>query len=169
MKTPLDILDLYASTFRELINETVIPSKTTIRKTFRLNKDEDWNFLCTAMDIISDASAAIAHVQKFGLGGATKYNELGERYLRLYGVLSATYIQQQAVLEIYTLMNVPNPGDMQKKLDKLEIRVLRHKLAAHATNYDNKDSGHTEAHVPLRFEIHDFKSNIRNTRVSSRK
>jgi hypothetical protein len=155
MKSQLEILDSYASTFRQLINDTVLPSTNTLRKTLRLNKDADWDFLCTAMDIIDDASTAIAHIQRFGLSGPTKYDDMGERYLRLYGLLSATYIQQQAVLTMYKIMNVPNPGDIKKKLDALEIRVLRHKLAAHSTDYESDDSETLEAHVPLRFEIND--------------
>jgi len=156
MKSQLDILNSYVSAFRQLINDNVVPTKKSIRETLRLNKDGDWDFLCTAMDIISDASAAIDHVQRFGLSGATKYNEMGERYLRLYGVLSATYIQQQAIREIYKIMRMPNPGDLKKQFEDLEIRVLRHKLAAHSTDYENYDIGGTEAHVPVRFEMQDY-------------
>ena len=156
MKSQLDILNSYVSAFRQLINDNVVPTKKGIRETLRLNKDGDWDFLCTAMDIINDASAAIDHVQRFGLSGATKYNEMGERYLRLYGVLSATYIQQQAILEIYRIMRVPNPGDLKKQFNDLEIRVLRHKLAAHSTDYLNDDIGDIEAHIPVRFEIQDY-------------
>jgi hypothetical protein len=61
------------------------------------------------MDIVDDASAAIDHVERFGLSGSTKYDDIGEKYLRLYGLLSATYIQQQSIGTIFRIMNLPDP------------------------------------------------------------
>ena len=107
MDKKLDLLESYGSTFRDLINAKVQPTKKTIRDVLKLSKDEDWAFLCSSMDIIGDACLAIDNFIRFGLDGPTKYNEVGERYLRLYGLLSATYIQQQAVIKLYQLVNVP--------------------------------------------------------------
>jgi hypothetical protein len=153
MKSRREILDAYASQFRSLLNDKVIPTNDPIRKTLRLSKDSDWEFLCASMDIVADASQAIEHVQRFGLYGATKYIETGECYLRLYDLLSAAYIQQDAVFKIYKMMNVTNPGSAKKRINELEIRSLRHKIAAHSTNYDS--DGTLEAYAPVRFEIKD--------------
>jgi hypothetical protein len=45
------------------------------------------------MDIVGDASLAMYNFAEFSLDGPTKYEDTGERYLRLYGLLSAVYIQ----------------------------------------------------------------------------
>lgn len=155
MVPSLTLLQKYISIFREAINSKVRGSKKAIKELLKLNSESDWNFLCAAMDIIDDASTAIDNVQRFGLSGATKYNETGEKYLRLYGLLSATYIQQQSVLTIYRIMNVPDPGKAKKRFDSLEIRSLRHKLSAHSTDYLNNDTGNKEAYVPIRFDLGD--------------
>jgi hypothetical protein len=107
----------------------------SVRDLLRLNDESDWDFLTAAMDIIDDASAAISHVQRFGLSGPTKHDDMGEKYLRLYGLLSATYIQQQSLDTIYHLMHMPSPKSLRPKFAALEIRELRHKLSSHGTDY----------------------------------
>jgi hypothetical protein len=92
---------------------------------------------------------------RFGLTGATKYEEIGERYLRLYGRLRPTYIQQESILTIYRIMNVSDPKEIKERFDALEIRSLRHKLSAHGTSYLNFDTGETESHVPVRIDLGD--------------
>ncbi len=165
MIAALDLLDKYVSTLREIIHARVGDSENPIKQILKLNSDSDFDFLVAAMDIVGDASAAISHVQRFGLSGATKYNELGEMYLRLYGLLSATYIQQQSMLTIYRIMNVPHLKEAKKRFDALKIRKLRHKLSAHGTNYLNEDAKILEAYVPLRFDLSDKNvTAVRHTR-----
>jgi len=157
MDKKLDLVESYGSTFRNLINAKVQPTKLSIRDVLKLSKDEDWAFLCTAMDIIGDSCLAIDNFLKFGLDGPTKYNEYGERYLRLYGILSATYIQQEAVLKLYQLVNVPPTlKEGKDMIYALEIRLLRHKLSSHSTNYYDKDSGSTQTYVPIRVDLNGF-------------
>jgi hypothetical protein len=156
MKSSLDVLDSYATAFRDLVNAKVWSNSKTIRELLRLNSERDWNFLCTSMDVVGDASTAIRHFLQFGLDGPTRYQDVGERYLRLYGVLSATYVQQQAALKLYELMNVPNPKEMKAKLDTLEIRNLRHKLASHSTDFLTGKDGTTATYVPIRMGLGGF-------------
>jgi uncharacterized protein YutE (UPF0331/DUF86 family) len=155
MARELALLYKYASLFRELINSKVRNSNASIKKLLRLNSESDWDFLTAAMDIVDDASSAISHVQEFGLGGPTKYDDIGEKYLRLYGLLSATYIQQQAILTIYRIMNVPNVKAAFHRFEGLDIRSLRHKLSSHGTDYQNRATGKKEAYVPLRLDLGD--------------
>lgn len=155
MISALELLHKYATAFRALINVKVWTSEQEIKQSLRLNSSRDWDFLCAAMDIIDDASGAIDHVQKYGLSGPTKYQDTGEKYLRLYGLLSAAYIQQQSIREIYRIMNAPNPKDWKKRFDALEIRSLRHKLAAHGTDYKNEETNQVEAYVPVRISLGD--------------
>jgi hypothetical protein len=153
MAPTLTLVHKYASLFRKLINSQVQGGRRSIKDLLRLNEESDWEFLTAAMDIVDDASSAIIHVQKFGLGGPTKYDDMGERYLRLYGLLSATYIQQQSILTIYRIMNVPNVKVAVRRFEALDIRSLRHKLSSHGTDYENRTTGKKEAYVPLRFDL----------------
>ncbi len=168
MARELLLLYKYASLFRELINSKVRSSNGSIKKLLRLNDESDWNFLTAAMDIIDDASSAISHVQEFGLGGPTKYNDIGEKYLRLYGLLSATYIQQEAILTIYRIMNVPNLKTAINRFASLDIRSLRHKLSSHGTEYFDRMTGKKEAYVPLRFDLGDMNVTAVNHTGSAR-
>lgn len=68
--------------------------------------------------------AAMGNFQKYGLDGPTKFEDLGEKYLRLYGFLNATYIQQAAVLSLYKFLNVPNPKEAKKRIEVLKIREV---------------------------------------------
>ena len=66
----------------------------------------------------------MGNFQKYGLDGPTKFEDLGEKYLRLYGFLNATYIQQAAVLSLYKFLNVPNPKEAKKRIEVLKIREV---------------------------------------------
>lgn len=156
IKSSLSVLDSYAAAFRDLINAKVRSRDKTIRELLRLNKREDWDFLCVAMDVVEDASAAIRHFLQFGLDGPTRYHDVGERYLRLYGLLSAAHNQQQAALKLVKLMNLPSPQATKAKLDGLDIRGLRHKLASHSTDYQNPATQNVETYAPVRIGLSGF-------------
>src|ERR1019366_3339380 len=68
--------------------------------------------------------------------------------------LSAIYIQQQSILTIYRIMNVPNLKTTKESFEALQIRQLRHKISAHGTDYQTKE-GTLEAYVPLRLNLGD--------------
>jgi hypothetical protein len=78
LKSSLNVLDSYARAFRDLINDKVGRSSKPIRQSLRLNKEEDWDFLCVAMDVVGDATAAIRNFLPFGLDGPTRYQDKGE-------------------------------------------------------------------------------------------
>jgi hypothetical protein len=150
---PLEMLQKYGNSFRELINRKNFSSDASIQELLRLNKKEDWGFIWIAMDIVGDTSMAIGNFLQFGLDGPTRYDELGEKYLRLYGVLNATYVQQEAIYHLYKLMNVPNCTEALEKIKRLIIRDVRHKLAAHSTAYKNSITNEVEAFVPIQFTL----------------
>ena len=70
-------------------------------KALRLNAPSDWEFICVAMDVVGDAALALGSFLRFSLDGPTRYEDVGEKYLRLYGLLSATYVQQEAIIKLY--------------------------------------------------------------------
>jgi hypothetical protein len=155
MMNPLGLLYKYASLFRKMISVKVWSGERPIKELLSLNSESDWDFLTSAMDIVDDASAAIGHVMRYGLGGPTKYDDLGEKYLRLYGLLSATYVQQQSISTIYKLMNLPDPKQLKAIFETLEIRSLRHKLSSHGTDFLDRATGTQQAFVPLRLNLND--------------
>jgi hypothetical protein len=109
VKTRRELLDSYIRAFWKLISSKIADKGEDVQKILHINSSDEFDFLIASRNIIEDASLAILHFQRFGLGGATKYDDLGERYLRLYGLLSATYMQQEAILKILKIMNVPDP------------------------------------------------------------
>jgi len=87
------------------------------------------------MDLVEDTSLAIQNFERFKLEGPTKYEDLGEKYLRLYGLLNAIYLQQRAVQCMYGVFQVPGVEVLRAKIRALRITELRHKLASHPLNY----------------------------------
>lgn len=155
-QTDLNVLNAYADEFRDLVNSKVWGGDEAPEKLMRLNDPNDWSFICVAMDVIGDASLAIENFLRFSLDGPTRYEEVGERYLRLYGLLNATYIQQEAVQKLFKLMNCPNPKLVRDKLATLVVRVLRNKVASHSVDFRPTSGGGLQAFVPIRVGLHGF-------------
>ena len=81
---------------------------------------------------------------------------MGEKYLRLYGVLNAVYQQQQAILHIFKLFKCPDPKPIKQEFNNLSITQARHKLGAHSINYTVQGDSETEMFVPVRLQFNDF-------------
>ena len=127
---------------------------TQIKEQLGLQLEDDWGFLCTSMDLIEDSNLAIENFAKFQLEGPTKYNDEGEKYLRLYGFLNAVHIQQNALVTLFALLKVPGKGELIEKVQKLKIRNLRHKLAAHQDSFLNKVSNEKQAFYLSRIDLY---------------
>lgn len=125
----------YAEAFRDLVNAKVWGKAVSPSIALRLNAPADWEFICVAMDVVGDAVLAIQNFLQFSLDGPTKYDNDGERYLRLYGVLNAAYLQQEAVKKLFMLMQCPSPKDIDKVFAELELRTLRHQVGSHSVDY----------------------------------
>jgi len=133
-----------------------------VQSCLKLNDAKDWNYILASEDILEDSNEAIINFLNFGLSGPTKYNDLGEKYLRLYGLLNATYQQQQAISNLYKFFQCSNINSLSKKINTLKIRDLRHKLGSHSVNYKDKESGEMHVFVPVRMELNDFKCSYFN-------
>jgi hypothetical protein len=164
VKSPLDVLIEYANAFRELVNARVWGKNEAPSKALRLNDPSDWNFICIAMDVIGDAALALENFLRFGLEGPSRYESVGEQYLRLYGLLSATYIQQEAVLKLYRLMNCPKPDAIKLQINGLAVRTLRHQIASHSVDYRRPEGGKNQAFVPVRIGLQTFSCDVTENR-----
>jgi len=153
-----DINEYFVDITRDKIfNKKTDDFETHVRSCLKLNKKEDWNYIIASEDILEDSNAAIENFLRFGLSGPTKLDCIGEKYLRLYGVLNASYLQQQAILNLIKYFQIPKLSEYKAKIDSLELRALRNKLGAHSVDYDAKSEGEIQAFVPIRAMIEDFK------------
>lgn len=158
------ILSRYSDSFRELVNSRVWSSEDSPQKLLRLNSETDWDFICVAMDVVGDSLLAIDNFLRFDLDGPTRHNDTGEKYLRLYGLLSAVYIQQEAVLKLYSLMNCQSPKNIKAEFNQLEIRTLRHQLASHSVDFTSARNEKPQAFVPVRVDLGGFSCTVTENR-----
>lgn len=133
------VLREYECAFRDLVTYKNISSRKKITEKLRLNKTEDWSFICTSLDVIGDTASAINNFLEYGLEGHSDGDDAGEKYLRLYGVLNAAYLQQFALLDLHRKCNVPDPKKILEKIKTLEVFELRNKLGAHSVDYLNNN------------------------------
>jgi hypothetical protein len=125
-------------------------------KYFSIKTDNDWNILCSAMDLLEDTESAKENYMKFGLDGPTKYDEIGEKYLRLYGLLNALYLQKDAVIALLKYCNLSNLKKEKEEIENLKIIKLRHIAGSHTLNYkdySNKKSTNTNAYFITRISL----------------
>jgi len=113
-------------------NQTFL-SKT--RERFCFDDDNGWKFLVSALDCVGDSEFAITNFINTKIDNGRSFNT-DERYLRLYGILSAVYIQRQSILKLCELFKMDNLKLIKKDFDKLNITFLRHCISAHPMNYD---------------------------------
>jgi len=125
----------YTQEIRDFINKP--------RKQFNLLKNHKfWNQLCSSLDVIEDSDLAIdAYIN----------NEFaksdGENYLRLYGVLQALFLQQDAVTNLCESLGLPNNLTSYPKLK--EIRDIRNDSIGHPTKKGNYKSYHFISRVSI--------------------
>ena len=156
-------VEAYSDAFRDLVNDRVGWKGDPAQK-LRLSSEADWSFVCVAMDILGDASLALHNFLRFWLDGPTRYDETGEKYLRLYGLLIAAYVQQQAALKLHKLMNCTAQKPIKSQADNLQIRSLRHQLASHSLDYFDFGDRTTSAFVPVRIDLGGFNCTVTENR-----
>lgn len=159
----ISAVESYSDAFRDLVNDRV-GWKASPALALRLNMERDWGFVCVAMDILGDASLALHNFVTFGIDGPTKYDDTGEKYLRLYGLLSAAYAQQQAALKLHKLMSCKLQQEFRAKADHLQIRKLRHQLASHSIDCIDFADKSVSAFVPVRIDLAGYNCTVTENR-----
>jgi len=88
---------------------------------------DEWNALCVAMDTLGDTCLALKYYQDFGIG-----NEEGEKYLKLYGLLQAVFLQQDAIRQLYeTFLKTelrPHAGSFWMRIRELRNLTVGHPI-----------------------------------------
>jgi hypothetical protein len=106
----------------------------------RLIADEFvWHQLWTAMDVINDAESATVAYLDHEFPGDT-----GEQYLRIYGVMQALFLQQDALVDLIKAVHPSKnilPNDVLK-----DIREVRNASVGHPTRLERKGRKELSAH-----------------------
>ena len=105
------------------------------RKLLKFQNINDWKKYRACIDLIDDTEYAIMNAFRFQLGNYKNKYDIGEEYLRLYGILNAVYQQTNAFFTLGKLLNYPNNKELKVKFAKLDIRKLRNMAGAHADDY----------------------------------
>lgn len=124
---------------RNLINELANSTKgdflPSIKEILKFEHESDWMTICSVLDIIGDTELAKSNFREFKIEGPTKIQNYGERYLRLYGILNAVYLQHSAIESFLEIVKFPGKTTALKELNQLKILELRNKAGAHTVDY----------------------------------
>ncbi len=87
-------------------------------ETGNANLVDEWVAIFLAIETLEDATEALAYYEEHGVGG-----EIGERYVRIYGMFQAAILQQQAITRLYEVfvgsrMAIPR-GSGWRKISKV--------------------------------------------------
>jgi len=92
-----------------------------------IEDEPGWNVLTSAMDHISDTEEAIESYL------ANTDESVGTRYLVLYGVLQAMYMQQDALEGLVRLLTAEGKYKIEQEPEAARIRQVRHDAVGHPT------------------------------------
>jgi hypothetical protein len=120
---------------RELVNQPSIQPE--------LSKSPHFNRLCSAMDAIEDVEVIISGYKSSEFG-----RTIASRYLTIYGLLQALFVQMDAVKSIAKALDVP----LAANSDLLYIRRIRILSVGHPTSANFKGEGELFAFI-TRFDL----------------
>ncbi|MBA7691897.1 hypothetical protein ES703_100452 [subsurface metagenome] len=144
----------YTQEIRDIINEP--------RKQFHLIKNKKfWNQLCSSLDVIEDCDLAITAYIDGDFG-----TDHGEKYLKLYGILQALFLQQDAVANLCESLGLPNGLSSHPKLK--DIRDIRNDSVGHPTKRGKFKSYHFIARTSIEKPGFTLVSDFENCETKSR-
>jgi hypothetical protein len=118
------------------------------------------------MDLIEDTESAKENYILFGLAGPTKYNDNGEKYLRLYGLLNALYLQKDAIIALLKFCNLFDLKKEKEEIEKLQIMKLRNIAGSHTMNFkdysDKTEEKKKYAYMLARYSLDCKNISVRN-------
>ncbi|MBN1383245.1 MAG: hypothetical protein JXA41_16390 [Deltaproteobacteria bacterium] len=99
------------------------------RKQYVLLQDKAaWNMLCSCLDLIGDTELAIA-----AYGQNQSLEDVGGKYLLVYGILQTLFLQQDAVRNLCEALNIEYAADPVLE----QIRKIRNDSIGHPTKRGN--------------------------------
>jgi hypothetical protein len=106
-----------------------------IQKKMKLENIDDARKLRSCVDLIEDTEDAIINFSKYKLTGREQNSDLGETYLRFYGVLNAVYLQKNAIVEISEIVKHPEKKLILSKLSDHQLLEIRNIIGSHMVNF----------------------------------
>jgi len=132
------------------------------RKQFTLLKNHTfWNQLCSSLSVIEDSDLAIDAYLNSEFS-----KDYGEKYLRLYGLFQALFLQQDAVKHLCESLGLSNNLIANPKLK--EIRDIRNDSIGHPTKRGNYKSYHFISRVSIAKTKFQLVSKHENSKTTSR-
>ncbi|MCF8303283.1 MAG: hypothetical protein K9I94_08415 [Bacteroidales bacterium] len=110
------------------------------RKLLKLQYSFDPLRVRSCIDLIEDTENAIRSYSTFGLQKFSESHQLdlGEAYLKLYGILNAIQQQKLAIIELFETFKIENKNSVKLKLDDLTVIEIRNVVGAHKVNLVDK-------------------------------
>lgn len=162
MKT-ITIIERYNNLQKEILSNFSLSwngekSRTTFRddvkKKYGFEKEFGWNIMLNSFYVIDDTELAKKSFKKFDLQGPSRHQDIGERYLRLYGFLNSIYQQKLAISNLMEVFKLSKQKEFLIRLNENELLILRNKIGAHSSNYNliKEDSEH-------KFDVYEISRN----------
>ena len=108
----------------------------------KFERIDDYKRLRSCIDLVEDTEYAIIDYFTYKLRTCQKGQRFGEKYLRLYGLLNAIYLQVQAIIRVAELVKFPRKKAILIQMNELTILRVRHIAGAHTVNYlENNELG----------------------------
>lgn len=96
-----------------------------------ITKHDVWNQICSSLDVIDDSLSAISSYLESDFPV-----DVGAKYLSVYGILQALFIQQDALKNLTEAFDIEYPEDQKLK----NIREIRNAAIGHPTKLNRKKS-----------------------------
>jgi hypothetical protein len=107
------------------------------RMSYLLRQDMgNWNQICSSLDVIEDTDLAISAYLSNRPDDADSMVSVGNNYLKLYGLLQALFLQQDAVSHLCEALSVPYDPNQFPRLKP--IRDARNASIGHPTQRGTK-------------------------------
>ena len=88
---------------------------------------------------LEDTESALRNFNKYGLLGPTKFEDVDECYLRLFGFLSCIFMQKDAVVELTSILMPARKKKVAELFRNNNLVQLRNRLASHnVSNVNDK-------------------------------
>ena len=132
-----NVIDLYVEFLRKIISviaENSDDFDTDMLNFLGVSNEQNYTFIIDSLYLLEDTQLAKRNFNEFGVSGPTKYQNFGEIYLRIYGLLNACYLQQQAISTIRENLALPLNEEERKEIKECPIFDLRNTFAAHTVN-----------------------------------
>jgi len=109
-----------------------------VKELLKFENNKSWSFLISSLDTLGDSQFAIVSFLNHKIENHNNFNT-GEKYLRLYGVLSAIYIHHRSIATLADLVKIKN-NELENNFKDSKISFLRNAISSHPLNFDNSGS-----------------------------